>query len=327
MNATSRFLSSLSSLCAPRSALGVGAVVACAIVGACSTTDAGGAGTGGADNAGGTNSTAAGTTSSTAGTSPGAGAGTVGAGGGSAGTAAASGGSGGGYAVGMGVACPTPAPATTTLLDFALVDGGTTMGFGDFTTNFSGSVYSYPAGIVADLTGANWHLSGMVGDYSGFGVAFKANATDCTLVDMSAFGGISFTIKGSVAAPGAAANTVTLTVGTAGDDVNSNWLNAHKMLASDPDAAPTFGRCVPKSTNRYDGSCNLPSFTVPVTAAGATVTVHWADLAKGTPGASVTPSEITSLAWSFPFTAPTAPAVAVPYAADITVDDIALIAP
>ena len=48
--------------------------------------------------------------------------------------------------------------------------------------------------------------------------------------------------------------------------------------------------------------------------------VNWAQLTGGTPDASVTPSEITSIYWFFPWTDTTAP-----YALDFTIDDLKFI--
>ena len=223
MNTESRFLK--------YSLVGLSAVAFGAAIAACSTTDAGGAGgagsggdgssSGGSLGVAGTGTTVAGSTS-VAGTTTGTGGSTT----------VGTGGSGGAVAAGMGVACPTPTAAMAALTDFSPLDGGaaSTGSWGDFSTIFSGSAYDYPNGtamyaLTSDMSMGNWHMTGMVGDYSGFGLSFN----NCNKVDLSAFSGISFTISGTAPSPiAASANIVTLTVGTAGDDVASTWLNTHK---------------------------------------------------------------------------------------------------
>jgi hypothetical protein len=73
--------------------------------------------------------------------------------------------------------------------------------------------------ITSDVTGNNWHISGTIGDYSGFGLGFDG----CSRVDASAYRGISFTISGSVPM----GNMVTLGMGTLNDTIAPSWLNAH----------------------------------------------------------------------------------------------------
>jgi hypothetical protein len=96
------------------------------------------------------------------------------------------GGAGGAFSSGDGVAClPVTVPLIT---DFTFVaDGGaaTTVHFGDDTTTFSGGEFVYPTSgyaVISDVTGNNWHISGAIGDYSGFGLSFDG----CSNVDASA---------------------------------------------------------------------------------------------------------------------------------------------
>jgi hypothetical protein len=63
-----------------------------------------------------------------------------------------------------------------------------------------------------------------------------------------------------------------------------------------------------------------------VTAEPTTVTVLWSQLTGGLPAASVDPSEITGISWSFP--APPGagdPVSAMPYPVDIVIDDISFV--
>ena len=280
------------------------ALAVCAAA-ACSTTDAGDDSSAGS---GGTSVVGSGGASSVAGSS-------TSSGGTASGTA---GSSAGGGAAPMGTACP--APTTATLFDFTAVDGGDGTSFGDFTpTVFSGSIYSYPDTLTSDTTMGNLHLSGMVSDYSGIGIGFNK----CNLVDLSAYDGITFTVSGSVAAAGTAANTITLIVGTAADDIESSWLNSHKATATTADVDPSFGRCVPAGTNQYDGTCATPQYVATVTATATPVTVKWADLTGGKPSATVNPKEITSIAWVIPPPVGAGTPSPTPYALDLTIDDIA----
>ncbi|HTA93154.1 MAG TPA: hypothetical protein VK745_26430, partial [Polyangiaceae bacterium] len=266
---------------------GLTVIAACATAAvACSNTDSGddsaAAGTGGASTSNG------GTATSSAGAVATAGASTSG------------GGAGGTGAVAMGTACPKAMSAT--ISDFTALDGGggDPSAFGDFTTTFSGSTYVYPNGaanfpLVADFSQENWHITGTVGDFSGFGLVFSlaSSATGgCNLVDASMFSGISFSIKGSVPIAGALANSVQFTVGTAADDVAASWLDAHKATPTTADATPSFGTCMPVS-NQYDGTCGSPSLKIPVTDTATVINVKWTDLIGGKPMASPDPTKIT----------------------------------
>jgi hypothetical protein len=71
--------------------------------------------------------------------------------------------------------------------------------FGDFTETFSGGTFVYPNTeemteypLASDITEDNWHITGEVGAYSGFGLFFQ----DCTKFEASAFDGIEFTVNG-----------------------------------------------------------------------------------------------------------------------------------
>jgi len=282
--------------------LGLSAGAACAAIGACSTSDAGD------DSAAGSGGTSTGGTGTAAGGS-----------GNAAGTVATGGGSGG--AGPMGTACPKA--MNPLLSDFSMLDGGggDPSSWGDFTSTFSGSSFVYPNGtatypLTADFSKEDWHITGTVGDYSGFGLVFGG----CNLVDASMFSGISFSIKGSVPIAGALADTVQMIVATAADDPASAWLNAHKMAGAD-DKPDSFGTCMPVN-NQYDGTCNSPTYTVPVTATATTINVKWSDLKGGKPLASPDPMKITSIAWVIPTPAGLGGAMLMTYMVDLTIDDL-----
>lgn len=283
------------------------AAAACGFAGCVSNDDSGGKG-----GASGTTGGASGTTGGT----------------GNSGGGSATGGSGGASANGA-FSC---APPVQMITDFTyMADAKTdTASFGDYTTTFSGGTFIYPTTgtypLTSDVTKGNWHLTGTVGDYSGMGLFFSgvnpANSMTggCGKVDASAFKGVQFTISGSVPM----GNSVIFTVGTAADDVASDWLNAHKANATDADKEPNFGRCMPAGTNQYDGTCGSPTFSVAVTAAPTIVKVMWSDLTGGKPQAGVTPSEITFMSWVLPTPAGVG-ASPTTYAVDLTIDDLQFI--
>jgi hypothetical protein len=211
-----------------------------------------------------------------------------------------------------GTLCPPPAGALLTDFTYAAVDGGTTSAsgirFGSYGA-LSGGTYVYPSSLVSDVSQSHWHISGTVGDYSGFGLYFDG----CNRIDASAYKGISFTISGTVGPT----NQVTLNVGTLNDSIAAGWINTHGGDTNDP------GRCIPTSgTGQYSQEgCADPTKTVAVTATPTVVSVLWGDFAGGKPDPSVaTPSEITHISWSLPWNAGGAS-----YPVDIVIDDLSFI--
>ena len=229
-------------------------------------------------------------------------------------------GAGGASSTGDGVAClPVKVPLIT---DFTYVpDGGSTASvhFGDDTTTFSGDEYVYPTSggyvLTSDVTGNNWHISGTIGDYSGFGLSFDG----CSDVDASAYEGISFTISGFVGS----GNFVTMDVGTLNDTPAASWLNAHGSTAT----AGAPGGCIPTSgTNVYtQSSCADPTDTIPVTSIPTTINLLWSDFSGGKPEASVNPSGILTILWYLPSPLGVGTSSVTTYTADITIDHLKLI--
>lgn len=237
---------------------------------------------------------------------------------------------------GMGTACPVVTEALITDFTYAgaasndagTADGGaadpgaapaasaTGVTFGDFVSTLSGGTFQYPGTgpypVTSDVTLDNWHLSGTIGDYSGFGLFL----TGCNLVDASAFDGISFTVRGNVELMG----TLTFSVGTSENDISHLWLNS-QPTPPDPLAVPNSGTCIP-ANNQYDGTCGSPSFTVPVTPTETTITVAWEQLSAGRPRASVDPEKLTSIVWIFPPPPGAGTTTPVPYEADVVIDDL-----
>ncbi len=220
-----------------------------------------------------------------------------------------------------GVACPRPAQALITDFTYTPVDGGTTatdfVHFGDSTT-LPGTEYVYPTSgsymVTSDVTQSNWHLSGTLGDYSGFGLNFDK----CSRVDASAYRGIQFTISGSVPQ----GNIVTLGMGTLKDTIASDWLNGH---GGDGTVKP--GLCCPTSgTNKYDQStCADAKKEISVTATPTPFSVLWNEFTGGKPEPGVTPTDIISIYWYFPNPTGIGTATVVPYSVDIVIDDLQFI--
>src|SRR5215468_6900215 len=171
--------------------------------------------------------------------------------GGSVGTAGTtgSGGASGSAGAGGGSGFPACTPVIVPVTDANVLDFTGTSGAQ--ATFMYGGTFIYPdaglqpdlMGISSDVTGS-WHVTGLVRNYSGFGLYLS-----CKL-DLSAFSGLQFDIKGTFAGNGmgdggAPAASVTLNVGDAPTDVDS----AHNA------SPPSWGTCVPATGNQYDGTC------------------------------------------------------------------------
>ncbi|HMJ51287.1 MAG TPA: hypothetical protein VK540_04405 [Polyangiaceae bacterium] len=296
-----------------------------------STTSGGGTG-GGAGAGGGGTTGGAGTTGKAGAGGAGAGGagtgGSAGSTGGSAGTTGGSAGTTGGSAgkadagtdTGPPVMCPPPTPLTLCtpatpvanplVSDFA-AEGGAPIVFGAYAAPIWGGVYVYPSTIpeacsdagpamfplTSDLSAGNWHISGTVGTYSGFGLWWNCTSGGkdhgvCT-IDASAYSGIQFSIRGDAGPVG--------TVGLAISTVDDSAVSADVTK-------PSCGTCTA-------AMCTSPSVNVPVSATGATVTLRWSDFAGGVPSA-LDPSKITAMAFTLPFGGTGT------NAADVTIDDI-----
>jgi hypothetical protein len=255
--------------------------------------------------------------------------------GGSTGT----GGTGGSmYATSDGVACLAPATSGL-IIDFtpaAPADGGTTADggagdggvnnstarFGDDSTTLSGGTYYYPNDptmsmyvLNSDVSAGNWHLSGTVGDYSGFGLYLD----NCSRIDASAFSGISFTISGTVQG-----GMLTVEIDTLTDTLAASWLIAHPASGSNPkDGDP--GRCIPNATatNQYNQSdCTEPTKVITVGTSPAPVTVKWSDFTTGKPQMAVTPTDIIAIRFILPTPAGVGTTGVTTYPLDLVFDDL-----
>jgi len=252
--------------------------------------------------------------------------------GGSSGTAGSSGGGTTGTG-GSGTAtknCTVQAAAATdaTVLDFNGVAAGSTQAtFGGYMEGmqYGGGTYIYPnAAMAADqmglsntFDGMNWHITGLVKDYSGFGLYLTS------VSDLSMFGGISFDISATFTATGAGdggvpAASVTMSISDVAHAVDS----LHTA-----DGSMTCGTCAPTSS-QYDGTCAAPSKVIALTATSATQTLHWTDLSGGKrppqfTGESPNPASIIGMAWALPWNGPGS----AQYMVDILIDNIKYITP
>ncbi len=237
----------------------------------------------------------------------------------------------------FGLKIPCPPPTQALILSFAPAGGGPSAdaggadaaapapvrdaSFGTYGVTFAGGTFYYPADgawpIESNVAQGNWHMTGDVGTYSGFGIYIVA----CNVLDASAFDGISFTISGSVAM----GNAIDMFVATSANEVSHVWINTVSMPTPATPAAVNSGRCIPASTNQFDGSCAAASVSVPVTAEPVDVTVLWSQLTGGRPTASVDPTEILGIFWAFPAPPGAGTATPFPYPIDIVIDDIGFV--
>jgi hypothetical protein len=263
--------------------------------------------------------------------------GTTGSGGttGAGGSAGGGGTGAGGLAVSNGTTC-LPVPSSGLITDYTYVaDGGTSdqVRFGDSTTALTGGTYYYPNAsgtssfkLMGDVTGNNFHITGSVGDYSGFGIYLD----NCDRIDATGFTGLSFTLAAGATN---AMNTVTLEVDTLDDTIAASWLMAHPA----PDGtdanvvAGAAGRCLPTgtATNKYGQStCTEP--TTPITITGTTaspqtVTVPFSSFTTGKPTASPVASDITGIHFILPVPGGVATDAAMTYQLDLTIDNLSFV--
>jgi hypothetical protein len=212
---------------------------------------------------------------------------------------------------GEGTLC---APAQQLITDFpvfASADGGasTDPRFGS-SGYLTGGLSPYPTSMTTDQSQGNWHISGTVKEYSGFNTYFD----NCDRVDASKFSGVSFTVSGTVP------SAMTFQVGTVDTTPTWTWMQTNgKTTAKQTDV----GKCKPKSDTQnqyYAPGCSANTMTFTVTATPTKISVPWTALAGGSPVAKVSPAEITSMQWIFPWVDKQTP-----YQVDFTIDDISFI--
>jgi hypothetical protein len=190
--------------------------------------------------------------------------------------------------------CYPTTPAGLMIADFTNTNQTTGISFGDFAGGFSGYSYQYGAGITSDVSTGVWHLTGMVSDYSGFGLGF--NYDNSHNADASGYAGVEFTMKGNVGPTGS------LTLG----------------VQNGPDSAPTmFSACT-----TCPGDCGDPNKTFKVGSTQATVSLKWSDFTGGRPQAGVDPKQLLGLIWFFGWNG----GGSTPYAVDLTISNVKFLA-
>jgi hypothetical protein len=161
------------------------------------------------------------------------------------------------------------------------------------------------------MSASNWHISGTVGTYSGFGLYFNG----CSRIDASAYKGISLKISGDAGPYGG----VTFGVDTLDDSITATWLNSHGSTG-----ATNPGRCNPPADptlNQWSQSaCANPTASIPVTATPTVQSIMWADFSGGKPESDVKPGDIISIHWYLTWSD-----AGSPYPVDITIDDLSFI--
>jgi hypothetical protein len=252
---------------------------------------------------------------------------------GNTGTAGSSGGTGGAAGTGgTGVAsCITVSPtaADSTIMDWEnLAPGATKSSFlGYLPGTYGGGTFEYPGPAMGspcdpsihlcpNFDGKNWHITGTVHDYSGFGIYF----TEGSVWDVSMFTGLSFDISGTftmaanIDAGGAPAAQVTLNVIDLPHEVDSAHTADHRS---------TCGTCVPMSGNEYDGSCVAPTKVITLTSTATPTMLHWLDISDGMrpphyTGESPDPAKISHITWVLPWNG----SASTPSAVDVVIDNL-----
>jgi hypothetical protein len=236
------------------------------------------------------------------------------------------------------IAYCTAAPPTQALIsDFsapeagipaATCDGTTFVSsFGTYGEEFFGGTYVYPAActdacvlssapsptpLLQDLSAGNWHITGTVGIYSGFGIymSHRSGPVDPLLgtapyagapyaiMDASAYSGIRFTISGDAGPTG----NVIATLASAATTVTT----ATRVNDLHPLPGQSFSTC---------GTCPVApcgnlDVTVPVTSTPTPVTITWAQAGITDPQAFMT------ISWRFNY------AVGASFPVNVTIDDV-----
>jgi len=214
--------------------------------------------------------------------------------------------------------CTTVTPPRALITDFSNLTDGQLFGAKDdsgmdiegwyLPGNFFGGIFAYPITpdmcstdmtprpfpVTSDACSGVWHLTGTIGDYSGFGFWLET-----CMVDMSAYSGISFLIGGDVGPSG----SLKISVG-------------HSANVAPSACSTNRGTCTLGTTG-----CIAASTTITVPATPTVVTVNWADLTGGAPEATLDPAEVTGIE----FALDCADCVATPYELDLTIDNVTLV--
>ena len=157
---------------------------------------------------------------------------------------------------------------------------------GSAGTSGAGGATLGARGLAENMTGSDWHITGVIGDYSAFALALSC------ITDASAYAGIEFTIRGNAGIP----SRLTLSASFSGDDPGSR-------------VTPSLGMC--------EGTCTAPSTVVNVTPTKTLVQIPWSRFVGGRPMATLNPAQLTGFRWIFAWSG-----AGTPYPVDVTVDDL-----
>jgi hypothetical protein len=236
------------------------------------------------------------------------------------------------------VAFCTPAmPAQALISDFSAPEAGvpaagcdgTTFisAFGVYGDEYFGGTYVYPTActdacvltsapsatpLSQDLSAGNWHISGTVGTYSGFGIyiSHRTAAVDpltgtapyagipYTVMDASQYSGIKFTISGDAGPSG----NVIAVIQSAATSIGSAT-RVNDLHPAPGDTFTTCGTCPVAPC----GNIDVP---VTVTSTATPVTITWAQAGITDPG------KFMNISWRFNFVAGST------YPVNVTVDDV-----
>jgi hypothetical protein len=208
--------------------------------------------------------------------------------------------------------CTAAAPTQALLTDFSSNSGDFKGTATEWWTKLFGGTYLYPAldacattqpanPLTQDFSDGTWHITGTVGNYSGFGLWFSP-----CMADFSAYKGISFKISGNVGTTAAVVMTVS-TAATSKKDATTCSPNTATCVDGDTDAT----KCAPASKS------------IPVTSTATTVTVLWTDLTGGVPVASPSAASIVGIGWALDWL--WSNTATNNYAVDFVIDDITLV--
>lgn len=195
----------------------------------------------------------------------------------------------------------TPVTAVDPLvLDFSAFNPTSNQAmFGVFGTSFAGGTYQYPAAITSTFTGGNWHLTGPVMDYSGFGLYLSCKS------NVAGFTGLQMDISG------------TFTSGGVGDD--GGLLDAHMTIGiSQPADQFDTAHATELSWGTCTANCNAPVRNIQLTPTTTTVDLPWTSFGGGTPVGPLDPTAITGIFFTFPWSG----ASTAQYTVDVTIDNI-----
>ena len=215
-------------------------------------------------------------------------------------------------------ACVTFAVGSDRIATFA---GSSSWAFGMWGVGpVAGGTFAYPtcvsyppepaAPLFQDFTASNWHITGNVGTYSGFGLWWEVATGDAGpvqaysmgVLDASAFAGIQFDISGDAGPLG----VLTLNVQSAEQQATTTAAGLATCGACEPDAGPCTG-----------STASVPS----ITSTPRTVSLYWSDFMNKGGGATFDPAKIVAIDWSVPWVQG-----ATPYAIDVTLANIQFMA-